>query len=49
MYKRWQVIIGFILFMLIMGIVGKFDHDYQDSLDRQSQEYIASLIAGGKP
>lgn len=28
-YERWKVIIEVILFLAVMGIVGKFDCDYQ--------------------
>jgi hypothetical protein len=35
-YKRWQVVLGVIVFMMLMGIVGKMDRDSQTSLLNES-------------
>ena len=36
-YKRWQVILGAIGFLLIMGVVGKMDQDSKHQFQRQAK------------
>ncbi len=31
-YKRWQVVAGVVLFLLVMGIVGRIDRESQQAL-----------------
>jgi hypothetical protein len=31
-YRRWQVIVGFVMFMALMGLVGKEDYDSKQAL-----------------
>jgi len=31
-YRRWQVLLGFVAYMLIMGFVGKVDCDSRQAL-----------------